>query len=431
MSLRRIALRIGAVAVPALLLAASVGGYLFLAQGGMAPLRVPAGGRDAAPADAATLARGEYLARIGNCGSCHTARGGIPFAGGRAFDTPWGTIHSSNLTPDPATGLGDWSREEFRHAMRHGVSRTGLLYPVFPFASFARLDDADLDALHAWLGTLPPVAAPTPANRLDFPASWRGALLGWRMLSHRPGSDDRDDALSPASRHGRYLVEGIGHCASCHGRYDALGAVAADGRLAGGDMPGQGWYAPPLDEAALARFDIGQLADYLRTGTSAHGAAYGPMAEAVYGGLRHLTPDDAVAMATYLKAVPAHPQATARPMSRRVLDGGELGAGLYATHCADCHGEDGRGDGRDHPPLRDAVAVRAPSPTNALRVVLHGAVPPATPGNPRPQTMPPFAQALSDDEIAAVVNHVRATWGTPARAVHAEDVGRARGIALD
>ena len=170
---------------PLLLLALAIGGVLLARQGGLAPYRVPTVERTVVASSPALLAEGEYLARIGNCATCHTTHGGTPYAGGRAFRTPYGTIHSTNLTPDPRSGIGEWSLAEFRHVMRHGVSRNGVLYPAFPYAHFALLADADLDALYAFLASLPASESATPPNRLEFPASWRWSSGG--AYQARPG----------------------------------------------------------------------------------------------------------------------------------------------------------------------------------------------------------------------------------------------------
>lgn len=433
--IRRILLWAAALVLPLVLLAAAAGGFLLLQQGGLAPYRVPVA--DATTPPAGDASEGAYLARIGNCLTCHTVRGGAPFAGGRPFRTAYGTIYSTNLTPDPQTGLGDWSAAEFSHAMRNGVSRHGVLYPAFPYANFAHLTDADIDALFAYLRGLPPVQAPTPANDLLWPANWRPALVGWRMLHYRPAPLAAPADASPAWLRGRYLVDGLGHCAMCHGSRGPRGSLPADGYLAGGRIPGQGWYAPPLDSRQLARYGVDQLADYLRNGATEHGAAYGSMAEVVYTSLRHLRPADAQAMATYLKSVPPHGGDEAPDASRFLYAGAQPtsnphnGGRLYQDHCASCHGDTGEGRGRDYPPLRGAVSVTAPDPINAVRMVLYGGMPPTTEGNPRPHSMPPYAGRLDNAEIAAIVTHIRSNWGEQSRPVSPADVAAYYGIRGD
>jgi mono/diheme cytochrome c family protein len=420
------------IAVPFVLAALAIGFFLFERQGGFAPYRVPQDSGRVVANDAQTLQRGEYLARIGDCAACHTAQGSAMYAGGRGFATGYGMIYSSNLTPDREHGIGAWSADEFAHAMRHGVSRRGPLYPVFPYEHFATLADADIDAIFAYLRSLPPSANVPPANRLDFPASRRSALVLWRMLHYRP------EAQAPAAGNpdrGRYLVDGLGHCAMCHSEREDSGALADNGYLAGGRIPGSGWYAPPLDAKQLQRYSIEQLTDYLRSGASDHGAAYGPMAEVVYRSLQALSDDDALAMARYLKSVPARPK---RNREFTLLPEGPVriatpgnGAEIYQHQCADCHGKDGEGKSGQYPALRDAVAATAPDPINAVRMVLYGGFPAATTRNPLPHSMPPFVQQLSPGEIAAVTNHVRETFGGQRSQLTAADVEAMHGIVLD
>ncbi|HEU4663004.1 MAG TPA: c-type cytochrome [Dokdonella sp.] len=424
MSLRRILFALAWLLLPFVLGAIAIAAVLFARQGGIAPYRIPHGDRVVA-SDPATRSRGEYLARIGNCRACHTTRGGVPFAGGRAFATGIGTVHSTNITPDREHGIGDWSADEFAHAMRHGVSRRGALYPVFPYAHFANVADADLDAIYAYLRAQPASASEPPPNRLEPPADSRRALVGWRMLYYRP-ADTRVDSRD----RGRYLVEGLGHCAMCHGARGERGSLPPEGHLAGGRIPGIGWYAPPLDRVQLERYSEQELADYLRNGTSAHGSAYGPMAEVVYTSLRALTPDDALAIARHLKQV--EPAPLRAPVGTDANDdAGGKGAGVYARACADCHGKDGEGKPGAYPPLRDSVAATTPDATNAVRLVLYGGMPVTTAGEPRPHSMPPFVQQLDAGEIAAVVNHVRRRWGARDSRLTAADVESMQGIVVD
>ncbi|MBS0591506.1 MAG: c-type cytochrome [Proteobacteria bacterium] len=420
---------IGLVAVPFALLLMAIGLFLFARQGGFAPYRLPQDSGRPIAHDAATLARGEYLARIGDCEACHTAPGGSAYAGGRRFATDYGSIYSSNLTADREHGIGAWSRDEFAHAMRHGVSRRGPLYPVFPYEHFATLSDADIDAIFAYLRSVPASAHVPPDNRLTFPASWRGALVLWRMLHYRPAApaatmDDR----------GRYLVDGLGHCAMCHSAREASGALAVDGYLAGGRIPGSGWYAPPLDAKQLQHYSIDQLADYLRAGVADSGTAYGPMAEVVYRSLQYLNDEDALAMARYLKSVPAHPQHDSGfvllPEPARPSVAGN-GADIYRRACADCHGKDGEGEPGRYPRLRDAVATRVPDPIDAVRMILYGGFAPTTARNPLPYSMPPFVQRLSAADIAAVTNFVRENFGGQHSSLTATDIQAMHGIVLD
>lgn len=415
----------------ALLLIAVV---MFRAQGGFAALDVPESGTREFAYDPAQVEHGAYLARLGNCVTCHSTRGGVPFAGGRPFSSPYGVLYSSNLTPDAQTGLGDWSVEEFRHAMRHGVSRTGLLYPAFPYAHFAALDDGDLDALFAYLRTLAPVHAPLRPDTLSFPAGWRnGALLAWRMLFHRPRPLVEDPSRGPEWNRGRYLVDGVGHCGMCHSGRGAMQSLPVERYMAGGLITGQGWYAPPLDEASLARWEIDELAGYLRSGVSRHGSAYGSMAEVIYTSLQYLTPGDATAMATYLKTIPPAPaRRAARASAQIAVRAGDAdGFRLYQEHCSDCHGRDGRGEGLHYPPLAGNPLVTADTAVNSVRLILFGGAAPATAANPRPRTMPPYSGRLSEADVAAVTNYIRNSWGNQARPVTVEEVRALRYLSLD
>lgn len=418
----------------ALALAAILAASMFMRQGGFAPYRVPVAGAQAADnpfADDIDLIReGEYLARIGNCSGCHTRRGGEPLAGGRAFTSSWGTIYSSNLTPDVATGLGSWTVDEFHHAMTTGVSRHGPLYPAFPFAHFAGLSDHDLDALYAWLHSLPALQVQPMDNQLSFPASSRLSMIAWRMQHYRPGKiSGETDTAAPESR-GRYLVDVLGHCAMCHGERDRKAAPLQGRELAGGVMPGSGWYAPPLDSHSLARFSRVELATYLRTGTSRHAAAYGPMAGVIHASLQYLRDDDVLAMADYLQSHPAQSRAP-RPAFVPVRAAREDGAQLYRHHCQDCHGENGLGKLANVPSLIDAASLTAADPRNAIRVVLYGAVSPSTAGNRQPQTMPPFSQQLSASQVAAVLNYLRNSFGKQPSSLSGEDIHARSGLPID
>ncbi len=373
---------------------------------------MPASGPDTADA----VARGAYLARLGHCAGCHTARGGSPYAGGRALHTPFGTVYAGNLTPDADSGLGRWSAHDFWRALHHGRSRDGRrLVPAFPYTAFTRITRADSDALFAYLRTLPAVAQANPPHALRFPYNTQLALGVWRALFFRPGVQV-DNAQRPAAwNRGAYLVQGLGHCAACHAPRNMLGASASS--LSGGVLTGGRWWAPPLpdaadplDTAAAAR----HIVELLRTGRSEFGSASGPMAEVVFGSTQHWRDDDLQAVATYLLAPPrpVRDADTAAPASSAQL---EQGRALYDKHCADCHGLQGEGVPSVYPPLAGNPSVLQPDPRNLVRLLDHGSFAPATAANPRPYSMP--AQALSDAEAAAVLSYVRQSWGNRASAL--------------
>jgi mono/diheme cytochrome c family protein len=381
----------------------------------------------AVAADAATVARGAYLARAGNCMGCHTARGGAEYAGGRGIETPFGTVYASNLTPDAGTGLGRWSAAEFWRALHHGRSKDGrLLYPAFPYPEFTLVTRADSDALYAYLRSLPPVRQEARAHELRFPYGLQASLAVWRALYFRPARFEPQPQRSADWNRGSYLVRGLGHCVACHSGRNVLGATAGGPELGGGLIPMQDWYAPPLAAPSDGGGDAwaAEVVTLLKDGRGRHGSAMGPMAEVVYRSTRHLTEDDLRGMAAYLGTLPpaAAPE-PAEPADPEVL---RQGRKLYGAQCASCHGERGEGQPGRYPALAGNRAVTLASPNNLIKVVLHGGFAPATVAHPRPYGMPPFAQSLGDAEIAAVATHVRQSWGNAAPAVSPADVIRAR-----
>ena len=367
------------------------------------------------------VARGAYLARAGNCRDCHTPRGAAPYSGGRGIPTPFGTVYSSNLTPDLQTGIGAWSAADFRRALHNGRSRDGrLLYPAFPYDAYTRISAADADALFAYLRSLPAVAQPNRPHALRFPYDTQAALAVWRALFFRPARFEPDATRPPDWNRGAYLVQGLGHCAACHAERNLLGATRDAAGLGGGLIPLQNWYAPPLRTA-----QPGALAALLQTGRSDSAALLGPMAEVVLHSTQHLDAADLRAMAVYLQSLPASPPMDVPAVSATAAQRTQ-GEALYRDHCSGCHGEHGQGVPGAYLPLAGNPAVLRPTPANLVQVVLGGAFAASTAGNPRPFGMPPFATALSDEEIAAVLSHVRSAWGNQAGAVKALDVQRYR-----
>ena len=290
--------RRGAFATAAALCAAAIGiGAAVLPWRAIAPIARP----DASVYSAATIARGQQLAALGDCAVCHTSANGILNAGGRPLATPFGTIYTTNITPDVETGIGAWSYPAFERAMREGIHRDGRhLYPAFPYTHFAKTTDADLQALYAYLMAQPPVRAETPHNTLAFPFNLRPLMAGWNALFHKPGTFQPDPTKSEIWNRGAYLVEGLGHCGACHSPRNALGAEKANAYLAGGFA--EGWEAPALTSLSQAPipWSEDELFAYLRTGESRfHGVAAGPMAPVVKE-LAALPDQDIRAMAVYL-----------------------------------------------------------------------------------------------------------------------------------
>ena len=400
--------RLGWLAAGALGLLAGLLGW----KSAIAPVHL----RTPAAYDGALVERGRVLAQAGNCVHCHTAEGGAPLAGGRSFDTPFGTVQSGNLTPDAATGIGLWSFTAFQRALREGLSRDGRhLLPAFPYTAFAKLGDDDLLALHAYLMSQPAVRAPAPVHALRFPANVPAFLAGWNGAFHDPRPWQPDPARAADWNRGAYLVQGLGHCGACHTPRNALGAERGGAAFLAGAFTG-GWEAPAL--TALSRAPVPwseqALFDYLRHGVSReHGSASGPMA-AVVGNLAELPDADLRAMAVYLASFNApNPQgaadAAARVQSaaaRAPLPG--PAQRLFEGACAACHHD---GDGPRllgaNVPLALNTNLHASRPDNLLRVILEGV---QAPPSHAVGFMPGFGQALSDIQIAELAAWMRARY---------------------
>jgi mono/diheme cytochrome c family protein len=380
-----------------------------------------------------TIKRGEYLAHAGDCVACHTQHDGQPFAGGLPMVTPFGTLYSPNITPDTQWGIGSWSADDFYNMLHTGRSRDGtLLYPAMPFPAYTKVTRQDSDAIFAYLSFLAPVHVPNRENELRFPYSNRSLLYGWRTLYFREG-EFRPDATHDAEwNRGAYLVAGLGHCATCHTAINALGGSSDDKAFAGGLIPMQDWYAPSLTlnkEAGLGDWPVDDIVALLKAGTSRHGAVYGPMAEVVHNSLQYLNDSDVKAMAVYLKTLPERQKSSAEvPSGANQVTASVLakGGAIYRAQCADCHGADGHGKPPAYPPLAQNHSIEMESAVNAIRMVLNGGYPPETTGNTRPYGMPPFAQVMSDDDIAAVVTYIRVSWGNRGQPVTPGEVNPLR-----
>jgi mono/diheme cytochrome c family protein len=416
------------VAIAVVLLAVALFVWMFNFWGGGKLHDLP----PATPPNGEQVARGAYLARVGNCMLCHTERGGAPYAGGRAIETPFGTLYGSNLTPDAQTGLGTWSVAHFRRALHEGRSRDGrLLYPAFPYTHTTRVSGADADALYDYLRSLPPVNKPNRAHRLRWPYSTQAALAVWRALYFSPEKHVDDPTRTGEWNRGAYLVRGLAHCGACHTARDALGGIRDVLDLSGGLIPMQNWYAPSLaspSEASVADWAVDDIVKLLATGSSPRGTVLGPMAEVVFHSTQYLEPADLRAMAVFLKSVPpASSDTDPREVPQAAQSVLARGGRIYGEHCAQCHGERGEGVPGAYPALAGNRAVTLPVTANLVQVVLHGGYPPATRGHPRPYGMPPYATVLSDADVAAVLTYVRGSWNNRAAPVSELAVGQQRG----
>jgi len=371
--------------------------------------RPPQAAEAATPAafDRSQVVRGAALAALGNCRTCHTADGGSAYAGGKPLQTPFGTIYSTNLTPDPETGIGRWSAEDFRRAMHEGVSRRGRhLYPAFPYDHFTRVTDQDVAAIYAFVMTREPVRARRPPNRLVFPANVRPLLAVWKSLYFEPGRFVAQPGRSAEWNRGAYLVEGLAHCGACHTPRNAAGAENTNEPLSGGEA--EGWHAPALGAASRAPvpWTAQALYAYLRTGFDAdHGVAAGPMAP-VADSLATVPEADVRAIAVYLAdraGAPRAPKAVA-VAGRAARDDDAPGASVFTGACATCHHANDATPGVTPVPLAVTSSVNDPTPRNALRIVSEGLHPDSGEAG---AMMPAFAGELTDAQIVAVVQYLR------------------------
>ena len=377
-----------------------------------------------------TRARGKYLAHIGGCVACHTAKGGDTLAGGRRIDTPFGAVFSSNLTSSKTNGLGDWRETDFASALSWGRSRNGrLLLPVFPYNHTSVFTPDDVHALFSWLQTVPAVEQAQPAHQLTWPLGTQPVIAVWRSLFFKPTPFKANPNESAEWNRGAYLVQSAGHCAACHGQRNTLGSFPAVDDVSGGFLSPQLWLAPSLTDAAqttLSTSTLNDTAQLLRVGQTQHAHASGPMAEFVQYSGQYLTQADALAIATYLKSN-IKPSARAGTQPNAPLAASSPAAQtLYKTHCATCHGDNGEGKARTYPALAGNPAVVLAQPDNLIQMALYGGYGPSTAGQPRPYGMPPYLFTLNNQQIADVLNHIRSQWGNQAPAVSPMQVDRAR-----
>jgi mono/diheme cytochrome c family protein len=368
--------------------------------------------------DAALVRRGRELAAIGNCNNCHTARGGRSFAGGLPVPTPFGTIYSSNITPDPQTGIGHWSEAAFQRAMGLGVDREGRhLYPTFPYDHFTHVNEDDDRALYAYLMTREPVRASARENQLSFPFNQRVVVAGWKLLFLRHGTYQPNPTKSAEWNRGAYLVEGLAHCGACHTPRNALGAEQATAIFAGGDVDNWKAYAINTQSPSPVPWDKDALYAYLRDGFHPdHGTARGPMAEVV-SNLSSVPADDVRAIATYMADVFGAPSPGRKRQGEAALAQAKSGAAtatdspggaIYVAACAGCH-ESGRPAPYGGINLGLSTTISGPDPRNLANIVLSGVRPVEGERSP---IMPGFATSMSDAQVASLLNYLRSRFSS-------------------
>ncbi|MEI4485192.1 cytochrome c [Frigidibacter sp. MR17.14] len=376
--------------------------------------------------DEAAIKRGEYVMHAADCSACHT-KGNGDFAGGYEMPTPFGTLVSSNITPDVDTGIGAMTEKDFFDAVRHGQGSKGLLYPAMPYTAYVKLTDADMHDLWAYMSTVQPVAQKIDENAgMPFPFNIRLAMLGWDMLFFKNAPLPVVAGETAEIERGRYLVEGPGHCSACHTPRNALGAEIAAQNLEGARVGA--WFAPEITgnpHVGLGESTVQEVAAYLGTGTDGKAMASGPMAEAVEHSLQYMTEDDRLAMAAYLKSLPGSGKTAPAPLAAST-PAMARGALAYEVNCSACHGVAGEGMGLLAPAFAGNHGILADDVTNLAHVLLVGARAAATNVTPTSAGMPSFAWKMDDRQIADVLDYIRNSWGNAAAPVRPEDIGALR-----
>ncbi len=373
-----------------------------------------------------TIARGKALVDAGDCASCHTTDPAKPFAGGKRIDTPFGGIFAPNLTPDRDTGIGSWTDADFARALRFGTAPDGSnYYPAFPYPYFTKMTKGDTLAIRAFLATQAPVANRVKPAELRWPFNHRFLMRAWNFLFFKPGLFEPDQLKSATWNRGGYLVTGLGHCGACHTPKNYFGADKRELAFSGSEVGG--WFAPRLDSAArsgLKSWSVEDIAEYLQSGRNAKSQADGLMAEVVVNSTSKMNDADVRAMAVYLKGLPPGPPepAVSAPPEAEM----KAGQAVYARFCIACHEADGSGAPRIYPPLPGNALLQSENPSSTLRVILEGAHTVTTPRAPNTGEMPAYAKQLSDEQIAAVTNYIRNSWGNTAPLVTTAQVKKAR-----
>lgn len=397
----------------------------------------------ATPPDPALADRGKYIAAAGDCIACHTspAQGSKQYAGGRAVASPFGDIYSSNITPDKQSGIGNYTLEDFSRAVREGIRKDGAkLYPAMPYPSYAKTSDDDIAALYSYIMTqVEPVAEAAPKTDLRWPFNMRWGVGLWNFAFKPSEVSAYATATDPVGR-GRYLVEGLGHCGSCHTprglAFQEKGYTGDDEDFLAGSEIG-GWPTTSLRAGGsgpgLPQWSKEDIAEFLATGRNRFGAVVGEMELVITHSTSQLTDEDNLAIASYLKslqgtrvaAAPAPQSDTAQRLTAARVDVNS-GERLFLDNCNACHFVDGKGAPPAFPPLAGNTLVNAESPSGVIRVVLSGARLPSTPQAPSDIGMPNFDWRLSDDEVARIATFVRSSWGNQAPAATAEQVAKIR-----
>lgn len=369
------------------------------------------------------IEKGRYLSVLGDCAGCHTAPGGKPFAGGLALETPFGKLLAPNITPDPETGIGKMSDDDFVAALHDGRGHNGRrLYPAMPYPAYAKMSRDDVLALRSYFRTVQPVSNAVEPNQLPFPFNIRLSMAFWNWLNFTPGRFQPNPQKSDEWNRGAYLVEGPAHCGTCHTPKTALGGDKTSVALSGATL--QGWFAPDItanNHKGIGAWTKEELVAYLKTGANRHTLASGPMAEAITNSTSQMSDEDLNAIAAYLKD--SKPSDGSKPQALAASDAAmRTGAAIYKDACAACHKDNGSGETHLFPKLAGSAIVQSDDPATLAHVVLNGARAVGTAGAPTAPAMPGFDWRLTDAQVAAVLTYIRNSWGNAAPAVAASAV---------
>ncbi|CAM3564062.1 alcohol dehydrogenase [Rouxiella silvae] len=380
--------------------------------------------------DYSQVERGRYLAVLGDCAACHTSsvEGSKPFAGGVALQTPFGVLMGANITPDPDTGIGKWTFDDFQRAMSEGVGHDGIrLYGAMPFTAYTKVTKADNRAIWEYLQTLQPVHNAVQTNQLPFPFNLRTSLIAWNWINFDQGAFIPDLKKSADWNRGAYIVEGLGHCGTCHTPKNLLGGDKNSEFLRGAVV--EGWMAPDItvnNHTGLGKWTIEDITAYLKTGSNRFDMASGPMAEEVKNSSNLWTDADLKAVAVYLKDS-GHDSGAKAPEPIKTNDSSMIaGKAIYADRCSACHTPNGAGQEGLFPRLANSPLIVSDNATSLIHVVLAGSRPVDTQAAPTAPGMPSFAGSMSDADVANVLTYIRNSWGNSAAAVSSSDVKNMR-----
>ncbi len=384
------------------------------------------------------VTRGEYVARLSDCVACHSVPGGSPFAGGLEMATPLGAIHTTNVTPDLETGIGNYTLGDFDRAVRHGVAPGGRrLYPAMPYPSYAKLSDNDMRALYAFfMKGVAPVRQENIPSAIPWPMNMRWPIALWNGVFTTAGAYTGKNTQDELWNRGAYIVQGPGHCGSCHTpRGIAFNEKALDESgtefLAGALL--DGWYAPSLRDdhnVGLGRWSEPEIVQFLKAGRNKHAVVYGSMTEAFNNSTQFMSEKDLASIARYLKSLPGDRQRDGKPWQYEAVSADTQldtpGAHTYVARCSSCHGLDGKGQSEWMPPLAGATSALAKETASAINITLNGSQRVVAAGVPDAYRMPAFREQLSDQQIAEVLTFVRSTWGNQGDAVTTKAVSNLR-----